>query len=323
MWSGVRLDYESRAAAGVVKRIELLSLHLLEERALLERLNALLAALGLEIGWHYPLDMVWIVKRLQEAGVSPGATVLDAGAGGGALQFLLAEMGYNVLSVDLAPRRLPRRARLAFSMRLEEHIAGSDDPYVAHLAAVATRSWPLSFDHLWRRARTVIPFAIYAAKTRFSGRARGTITYCRADLADLGRIPTGHVDAVVSVSAVEHMPLANMRRAVDELMRVTRDGGCMCVTTSAAPAETWFHEPSQGWCFSEADLRQIFAVGSDAPGWGDFAAQLGAMRANAYLPARLPRYYHTTGACGMPWGRWDPKYLPVGVFVRKSAAASR
>lgn len=46
------------------------------------------ARLGQPQGWHYVLDLIWLLRRLKFA---PAATVLDAGAGWGITQFLLGQ----------------------------------------------------------------------------------------------------------------------------------------------------------------------------------------------------------------------------------------
>src|SRR5262245_64416616 len=50
-------------------------------------------------------------QALAEALPAPGATVLDAGAGTGALSLLAAELGYEVTALDLSTGMLARAER--------------------------------------------------------------------------------------------------------------------------------------------------------------------------------------------------------------------
>lgn len=53
----------------------------------------------IQLGWHYILDLSWILERLQDLPVP--SRILDAGAGNGLLQYILASMEHTVVSVDV------------------------------------------------------------------------------------------------------------------------------------------------------------------------------------------------------------------------------
>jgi len=89
--------------------IQLLNASLLADEKTLEELSYWLGVMNRPNGWHYDLDHIWILSELEKAGIKPGATILDAGAGQGVLQYLLASRGYNVISLDFSPRRIPNR----------------------------------------------------------------------------------------------------------------------------------------------------------------------------------------------------------------------
>ena len=72
--------------------------------------------LNMSIGWHYYLDLAWILHRIRR--LPAGSLILDAGAGYGLAQLLLAELGYNVISVDYRPRRLLRTFRERYGSNL-------------------------------------------------------------------------------------------------------------------------------------------------------------------------------------------------------------
>ena len=85
--------------------IELLHTGLLEEhRGLVRELKFLSESLDIPLGWHYILDLVWILSRAVEVA---DRTILDAGAGWGLLQWALAERGSLVISVDRNNRTDP------------------------------------------------------------------------------------------------------------------------------------------------------------------------------------------------------------------------
>jgi len=72
-------------------QIEILSVELLDQhRSTVLALRRLARSLGLEFGWHYLLDLTWIISLL---GPVKGKRILDAGAGTGVLQWYLAEQG--------------------------------------------------------------------------------------------------------------------------------------------------------------------------------------------------------------------------------------
>jgi SAM-dependent methyltransferase len=150
--------------------------------------------------------------------------------------------------------------------------------------------------------------------------ARGTVVLRRADLSRLSDLPDASFDAVVSVSALEHNAPDVLPRVVEELLRVLRPGGRLLATLSAARDRDWFHEPSQGWCYTEATLRRAFGIGPETPSnYEGFDELFAALRASRELKARLSWYYARSGRNGMPWRRWDPKYQPVGVCRLKAS----
>ena len=82
----------------LASQLEILSPSLIERfPATVKEVDKICHRLGIEIGWHYILDITWILQQLD---CPPEATILDVGAGAGALQFVLAEWGYNIISVD-------------------------------------------------------------------------------------------------------------------------------------------------------------------------------------------------------------------------------
>ena len=83
-------------------RIELLSVSLLDsERERINELKHLARRLKLEFGWHYLLDISWILSLIDQIS---NRKIIDAGAGTGVIQWYLAENGAEVISVDRESR---------------------------------------------------------------------------------------------------------------------------------------------------------------------------------------------------------------------------
>jgi ubiquinone/menaquinone biosynthesis C-methylase UbiE len=288
------------------ERIELLSPSLLDEhRETVERLRQLARDLGIGLGWHYLQDLAWI---LGEVSARPGMTVLDAGAGTGVLQWYLADRGVHVLSVDRASREGLSPATRAL-YRVRELRPGDLKPL--RLSLVPT-------GRVWRRWRKAPRHLIAVARRSIERRARGTVTFHRADLTNLEHVPDASVDHVVAVSALEHNDPDKLPAAVAELMRVLRPGGTLAATLGASPDRDWFHEPSRGWCYSEETLRRTFGLGQGiTSNFNRYGEILEMTRQSAELRDNLALFYFESGENGMPWGVWDPKYLSVGVRLDK------
>jgi ubiquinone/menaquinone biosynthesis C-methylase UbiE len=140
------------------------------------------------------------------------------------------------------------------------------------------------------------------------------VTINNQDLKSLEDISDESLDAVVAVSALEHNTPDDLPGVVAELMRVIKPGGLLLATLGASRDEDWFHEPSSGWCYSEASLRRIFDLPETASSnYGRYDSLLLALRECAELRDNLAKFYFASGNNGMPWGKWDPQYQPVGV----------
>jgi SAM-dependent methyltransferase len=292
-------------SGAVSDKLELLSVSLLDERREeVERLRRLAKGLALGLGWHYLLDLPWVLREL---GGASGLRILDAGAGLGLLQWRLAEEGAHVLSVDRGGRELlPLQYRLRFVTRGQR--PRDLRPFGIALAATLLRPA--------RLARTLRALASGGA-----ARCRaGVVVLYGQDLRHLADVDTGSIDAVVSISALEHNEPSDLACIVAELMRVLKPGGVLLATLGASAGEDWYHEPSSGWCYGEASLRRLFDLGPEVvSNFARYDELLEAMRACPELRDGLDRMYFRSGRNGMPWGVWDPRYLSVGVRKVKRA----
>lgn len=288
-------------------KIELLSVELLEaHRPLTEQLKKMSAELFIELGWHYLLDLIWIINQLGEV---QGKKILDAGAGIGLLQWYLAERGADVISVDRQNRAfLPLQLRARFPVQglREKDLA----PLFAVLFAPGDEQIPF-FRRLAAKTAQMYRSAYCLLRRQY---VHGRVIIYNQDLCNLEEIAGNSIDVVVAVSALEHNPPEKLPLIVNELMRVLKPEGALLATLTAAHKEDWFHKPSQGWCYTEATLRNLFGLDVEAQSnYDEYEALMMLLRENAELRDHLASFYFKSGDNGMPWGKWDPQYQPVGI----------
>lgn len=300
-------------------QIEILSVNLLNQhRPIVESLKQTARSCGLEFGWHYLLDLTWTVSNLgilagagRHAVMSQavkGRRILDAGAGTGVLQWYLADHGAEVISVDRMSRaNLPLRFRRRFNV---SGMRQSSPPDLLSAQSV--------FSDNMKTARKAIGQAGELMITLPRRRSSGSVIIYNQDLNYLSDIPDNTVDSVVAISALEHNTPEGLQNVVAELLRVLKPGGALIATLCASAGEDWFHKPSAGWCYSEESLRRIFKLSADAPANYDrYDEYFEALKNNAELRNNLAAFYSQSGDNGMPWGKWDPQYQPVGVYKIK------
>lgn len=287
------------------EKIEIIPVDILDrQRTLVEEFKSLSRKLGIELGWHYLLDLSWILSQLGDV---KNLRIMDAGAGLGLMQWYLAEHGADVLSVDRSGRTEMLRLRTRY------HINGlrsQDFPSPAELLRIKIRraSGLLGKTAAWLRG---VAGLIAAAFARPSG---GLVTIYNQDLLNLQDIPSDSLDAVVAVSALEHNAPVDLSKVVNELMRVLKPGGVLLATLGAAKDKDWFHEPSQGWCYTDAALRKAFDLPKSAPSnYKRHDELMAGLNDCAELRDNLASLYFLSGDNGMPWGKWAPQYQPVGV----------
>ncbi len=291
--------------------IEVLSVDLLDEFPdLVSEIRYRAKKLGIQLGWHYDLDLAWIASQLEDP---TGMRILDAGGGTGVLQWWLADHGADVVSVDRLDRSdLSGRYRLSY--RVSGLRPGDLDP-----------SWRVAWRRLALRKSSTGDRLAGAARASLAGLFRpfvpkspGQVTIYQHDLASMPELENESFDAVVSVSALEHNDPSELPSVVDELLRVLRPGGVLLATLSAAQVEDWYHEPSRGWCLTETTLRSAFRMPEDATtNFSEHDSIFSALRESLVLRERLAPLYFETGESGMPWGVWDPQYQPAGLRRQK------
>ncbi len=313
-----------------VERVEILSTALLDDaRTYLQQIRALETELRAGIGWHYVLDLSWTAKDLSP--VVRGTRFLDAGAGRGLMQWWLSDQGGDVISVD----RLDRKDKMGKKWRERwpiKGLRGNEDlapvdyevrrarPHLVlpgireFLPPKSPRHWPQYPQKLLRSWE----------KVQYTPGGQGTVYIYGQDLTDMTDVPDESVDAIVSISSLEHNDIAGLRGCVAELMRVLKPGGVLTATVGAARDKDWFHEPSQGWCYTEETLREVFDIPDSAPSNYDRYDELMDDLCNCdELKDNLADLYFKSGDNGMPWGKCDPQYQSVGVVKIKPKTQPR
>lgn len=268
-------------------------------------LNQLARRLSLELGWHYLLDLTWIISQL---GDLKGKYIMDAGAGTGILQWYLAKNGVEVLSVDRANRAdLPLRFRWGYQVKGLRSV---------DLLPVKARSSSIGsdVDHKNKGYRKLGRLVSDLVKIGLPHQFTGRVVLYNHDLKEMTEIPSDSLDAVLAVSSLEHNPPDELSQVVDELLRVLKPGGLLLATLGAAHEQDWFHQPSKGWNYSADTLRNAFGLSYDVTNNYDQYDRLFTALVNCVeLRDNLASFYSRSGENGMPWGKWDPHYQPVGV----------
>ncbi len=272
------------------------------------------------IGWHYIIDLIWIYSHAVKW--PQGCRVLDAGGGRGPVQFLLAEMGFDVTNIDLFHTQPDFAFFSRYGTKRNALNSYVETRYVEHIKGFGRYRQQLK-----RVLKTIMESSIlrestteaYAKKHEkwrtlngFNERKVGSIQWFTGNLCNVPEIETGSFDVVVSLSALEHIPLEILPTALAEIRRLIRPDGHWAVTTSGTELNaTWYHQPAQGYCFSKSDLESIYqasAKNTEKP-----VDIMRLYQTSHYLKENLALNYRLSGNNGMPWGKWRPLYIPVGI----------
>jgi ubiquinone/menaquinone biosynthesis C-methylase UbiE len=294
----------------LIEKIEILPVSLLvSERQTIRELQELASRLKLEFGWHYLLDISWIIQQLEHV---EGKSIIDAGAGTGVMQWYLAEKGVQVYSVDRESR-----ANLAPRFRRRFGVSGLRDEDLDQTKSMSrlNANSGVSSVKAWASDRfDQVKYELVERRNKAKHAFPGRVVIYNQDLADLADIDDDSIDAIVAVSSLEHNSPDNLERVVFELLRVLVSGGALIATLGASRDNDWYHEPSSGWCYSEETLRRIFSISPDtSSNYSRYDLLFEQLRSNKELKENLATFYFQSGDNGMPWGKWDPQYQPVGI----------
>ncbi len=213
-----------------------------------------------------PLEAAAWRQALHEALPAPGARVLDAGAGTGALSLLAAELGYRVTALDLSPGMLGKAEAKAEERGLGDRmrfvVGGATEPPGGPFDAVMERHvlWtipdPVNALRAWREvAGRLVLFEGVWGQTGLSRRA--------ADLAAEGirkliRTPPDH-HAPYPEEVLAALPLARLPTPVP-LIHAVHEAGWRAVRIRRLRDVEWaarLHEP---WPLGWLEQRPRYAL---------------------------------------------------------------
>jgi hypothetical protein len=172
-------------------KVELLSVNLLNQnRSLVDELKQLADGLNLELGWHFLLDLAWILSHLQPV---QGMKVLDAGAGTGLMQWYLAGKRVDVLSVDPADR-----GDLPLSLRAHYKVTGLREHDLRPPVEVLSHNFANTSSFLGK-GKAVVRDSGWTLAGGFTKKPDGKVVIYNQNLDNLTDIQDGSIDAVVSI----------------------------------------------------------------------------------------------------------------------------
>ena len=272
-------------------KIELLSESLIDDyKDLALEVMGYAQKFGKSLGWHYILDMVWVLKELA---LKKNSTVLAAGAGLGLLQFILADKGYQVVSVDVNQRKKP------------DFINN-----ICHVEYMGTES---DIPHLyWDRNERKKDDIVLKKEENYSNLPM--IVFYHSNLDNMKMLEDNSIDAMVSISALEHNSPEKLKPILSELSRVLKSKGKMYLTISTA-LEDFFHEASYSWVLNEESIVNTYRLkdnyGSNFNRYDEIFSEICQSKR---LQQWLASFYYHGDKNGMPYGKWEPAYQPLGVL---------
>jgi ubiquinone/menaquinone biosynthesis C-methylase UbiE len=291
--------------------IQLLDTDLLEKKRILKEVLYWKNLFRAQIGWHYILDLIWQIESIESLELTRGAKILDAGAGIGLMQYILAARGFEIYSIDFAARKITWPKSWIFQMQYLKNRQHTDD-YLDHLFR-DRRSSKIN-DVLYELKKMILNYHFKLIKEILSRNQHGKIYYYQEDFSKMTMIGDGFFDAVVSTSAIEHnKDFEKLGSSVKEFLRVLKTDMPLLITTSATNKKTWFHEPSFGWCFSQEDLASIFEMNEHRSNFYAYESVYNNIQGNEFLKKKLAKHYYTSASGGLPYGVWKPAYLPAGI----------
>ena len=247
-------------------RIKLLDIDLIKDEVILKKFSYWSKIVKWVPGWHYDLDMSWILKNLELLNLKKGARILDAGAGQGIMQYILALKGYHVVSLDFSKRKIPNVVKNKFQITL--HNQNKLDYYHSYQDFIKLENESVFryenirkifyFKKIFFRAKREINSFFYNLHYRFNNTKNvGKIDYIRAAFHDMP-FQKGYFDAVISLSALEHSDYKLLDKNIQELRSVVKKSGGVFITTSGTnELIDKYDEETGGWCFCVKTLSRF------------------------------------------------------------------
>lgn len=293
--------------APFMDRLEILTVCCLDTlRLLVTEFEELSRELERGLGWHYLLDPSWSAHHLRN--VRPRATVLDAGAGLGLIQWHLARRGVNVISVDRGRRRLSSdRIRRGFRVR---GLRPGDFP----LRSVTFRDLlPLSHPMSGLEKPPTIagtPHRLRAPRERAS-----EPTALRAtEPTNLAKIPDAFVNEILSASEIHHDDSEQLARNMSGPLNTPTPRGRSVSSVESASSGDGYHPPSRARVSTKEKPPQVFRLArSTRSCFGDFGRWLAEHRDHPELEEVGP-LHPTPEHHAIPRAWWDPAHIIAGLM---------
>jgi len=317
-------------AKAMNNKIEIFDSELIHEnRKILDFIDYWRKALNIEIGWHYDLDFILLLNHLKRLNLPRGALIMDAGAGNGLMQFMLAALGYNIVSVDFAERDIPPAAKLIFDIR-QGSVSAEIEPhryrlFIQHKGRTrgifrkimrAFREPTLALGYIENRIRPYLAFPFWKEISR-KKYSYGKIKYVYADFSHLPFLMDQTFDCIVSVSAIEHCDHEHIKKAIGKFQRLLKPNSCMLITTSVTKDKDWYFKACEGWCFSLESLKEIFGLEACEHNYNQYDFLFEKIKNNELIKRRISKVYFASGDNGLPWGIYEPKYQAAGIIKIK------
>ena len=323
-------------------KIELLTLELLNDKKSLVEIDYWLRVFNWENGWHYDLDIIWILKKIKEMNLRRGSTIIDAGAGLGITQFVLASKGFNIISLDFTVRKQPKFSKGIFDIEIYNTDLGDYDHEYMKWMNYGENQQIANNNFIWHYLKKLAPNTLYDRTKN----TRRTLFYLkksitnklnlfyelekRKDHSSYGKIifvrgtfnniplENNRADALVSISAFEHNTYKEMPGSILEFERVIKKESPMIITTSASDKDDWYFEPAKSWIFSVDTLSKWFDINVNGIKKNDILSSLVKIRESRELQHRMSPFYKYNKENGLPFGRLqDAQYIPVGILKFK------
>lgn len=282
-----------------MEKIELFSEKLVEKYPeLVIEVLAASSKTGIKLGWHYLLDLVWILNDID---LPKGSVILDAGAGNGLLQFILADRGYKVISADVSNRGIPSFTKGMYNVEIVgatqeiEHVYWTGKQNSNHLFNDDSYSNTINLEE-------------------YDNNFMPKIIYYHCDIENMRLLEDKSVDCIVSVSALEHNPPEKLNVILNELSRVLKKDNYMYITVSGIKKEQQYHKSSRSWLLNEEGLKNYYQLSNNIKSnFNEYDDIYESLLNSKYLKKWLASFYYNGGENGMPWGKWDVQYMPVGI----------
>jgi ubiquinone/menaquinone biosynthesis C-methylase UbiE len=209
-------------------------------------------------------------QALRDALPEPGGSVLDVGAGTGALSLLAAELGYDVTALDLSPGMLGRAERKVKERGLDERVrfvvGSATEPPAGPFDAVMERHvlWtlpdPARALRSWHDvAGRLVLFEGLWGRTDLATRAKDVVA---SALRALGRASPDH-HAPYPEEVLAQLPLAR-QSAPGPVLDAVFAGGWRAARVKRLRDVEWAASRHEGWPLGWLERRPRYVLVADA-----------------------------------------------------------